>query len=118
MSTTQLSERDEHDFHVISGTIFSLATTLEYLDATDIVMRDRKANYIANKSKQAENACQMLYERLLREFTKTMSHEEKKVTMDGIEAQKNLVYSFFSLDGTDQTRVMGLIHKLKKEKQS
>jgi flagellar biosynthesis/type III secretory pathway chaperone len=104
------------DFQVISGTIFSLAVVLEYLPEMADIFRERKSNYVANKGRDAVKSCQALQDILLREFQKVMTTTERGMVAQSIEDQKQLIYSFFSLDGTDQYRVKQLMIKLKKEK--
>lgn len=112
----ELSEQDALDFEVISGTIFSLAMTLDYLEGMQAVFSTRKANYVANKGRDAEKSCQALQNILLREFKKVMSKEEREIVGLSLEAQKNMIYALFSMEGNDQRRMMGLINKIKKEK--
>ncbi len=94
---TELSERDECDYSIVSGTIFSLSVAIEYCEAVQIVFQDRKANYMANKAKDLENQMHKVNTVLLREFTKKLSPDEKAQALGAIEQQKQLIYSFFMM---------------------
>lgn len=79
-------------------------------------MESRGANYIANKTTQAETACQVVYKSLEREITKRMNDEQKVIALAAIEEHKTIVYDFFTMDSGDQKRVRGLLTKIKKER--
>lgn len=111
-----LTEKQLLDFSVISGTIFSLSTTVEYLDECKPIMGERKANYAINKTKEAYTACNKLLIILESEFKKTLSQETKDMFDQNMDRHKALVYKMFTLDEHDQKRVTGLINKLINEK--
>lgn len=117
MTTTEtLPSKEELDFSYVYGTLFSLSATIEYIQAIQGLMAERKANYARNKARKAEIACQAVYNTLEREITKNMSPEQKQVSLDAIEHHKNTVYNFFLLSSDEQRRVCNLMDKLKKER--
>lgn len=114
--TESLSPKDEYDFNVIYGCLFSLDVTVEYLAAVQVVMSDRKANYVSNKSREAAKACGFVKNVIQREITKRMTPEQKAIAMAAVEHQKKLIFDFFLMDANDQHRIENLIKKIKKEK--
>lgn len=104
------------DFAVIYGTLFSLSTTLEYLDTIQVLFAEKGAKYALNKAREAEKSCEVILTTLHREMTKRMTPEEKAVSDHAIEHHKDLIYSFFLLDADKQRRVSGLINKLKTDR--
>jgi predicted transcriptional regulator with HTH domain len=115
--TETLSPKDEYDFNVVYGCLFSLSVTTEYLDAVRVVMDDRKAKYVSNKSKEAQKACEFVKTTIEREITKRMNDEQKTIALGAVEQQKQIIYDFFLMDTNDQHRIKQLINKLKREKQ-
>lgn len=111
-----LTEKQHLDFSVITGTLFSLSTTVEYLDEAKAIMDERKAKYARNKADYAYDACKKLLNILETEFKKTLSQAEREVLTNSIDNHRTLVYKLFTLDENDQKRVGGLINKLLNEK--
>lgn len=110
-----LTETQEHEFAVLFGTFFALSLSSDYLDGVKPVIEPR-SKYVYNKVKSAEASNDALLKVIKREFLKTMTDREKKVTLDAIEEQKQFIYNIFSLDSKDQDRVKGLIKKIIKER--
>lgn len=108
--------KQELDFNTLFGTLFSLDATIEYTQVSQGLFAEKGANYARNKAKDAEVACSVLYNSLIREVTKNMTPIEKQTTLEHIENHKNLVYDFFLLDGQEQVRIRKLIDKIKKER--
>lgn len=108
--------KEELDFSTVYGTLFSLGTTVEYLACLRGLMLERNAKYVANKAKQAEDACQFVYDTLEREMMKRLTLEEKAIAMAAIDHHKLLIYDFFLMDNNDQHRVKQLMDKIKKQR--
>jgi len=113
----QLTEKQQLDFSTIYGSIFALGVTVEYMSAVQGLLAERNAKYALNKAREAEKACEVVLTTLHREMTKRMTAEEKAISDHAIEHHKDLVYSFFLLDTTDQKRIKNLMDKIKREKQ-
>jgi len=112
----ELSEEQQISFSVLYGLVFSLSLVVDYLDGAEPIITDRNNNYASNKLKEAYVACNKLSEVMTREFTKTLSPQNKVITLAAIEEQKNFIYSIMMLDASDQHRVKGLIGKILKDK--
>lgn len=115
MLTEEVSTKDQQDFDVIYGTIFSLATVHEFLEGVQGIMGERKANYARNKAREAQTACKFVHDLLLREITKRMTPEQRAIAECAVEEHRNIIYDFFMLTNDHQRRVKGLIKKLKDE---
>lgn len=115
MLQEELTTKDQIDFSYVYGTIFSLSTTIEFLVAIQGLMGERKANYAQNKAREAEKACQLVYDILNREITKRMTAEQKVISQTAIDEHKGVIYDFFMLNYDRQRRVKSLIAKLTKE---
>lgn len=112
-----LTEGQQYELAIVYGTIFMLNASVDCIQALQGVLLGRGAKYAINKAKDAEKACNAVLRVLEREKTKYMTDEEKKISAEAVESQKELVYNFFMLDAEQQRRVSGLISKLKSEKQ-
>lgn len=112
----ELTEEEQAEFSVLYGFLFSLSLVNEYFDGAEPIINDKGNNYIINKLKQAHKGCIEVNKVMEREFTKTMSEVNKKITLDAIEDQKEFAYSLFLLDATEQNRVRSLIKKIQRGK--
>lgn len=112
----ELTPSQELDFNIITGLLFSLSTTIEYIEEAKDVMDERGANYVRNKSAEAHMACSKLMSSLSHGLSQYFNADEQRIIQDNIAGHKDLVYKLFTLNETDQRRVKGLIDKLIKEK--
>jgi len=107
----------EIDFGTVYGTLFSLATTTEYLECVDVLFAKRKVNYLQNKAVEANKQCKVVYNLIEKEMNRHMSAEQRSLTNGAVEQHKELIYDFFKMDAKDQVRIKGLMNKILKEKQ-
>uniref|UniRef100_F4C443 Uncharacterized protein n=1 Tax=Sphingobacterium sp. (strain 21) TaxID=743722 RepID=F4C443_SPHS2 len=93
---------------LIAGTLFK-----DYVSALYTVAKEKKANYLVNKTNEAEKSTDVLMN--------TLRHKMKMIGADEMvqeEIQRNfdLIYDLLALPYDQQLRVTGLITKIKKGK--
>ena len=115
MLNQEITDEQLAEFNILYGSLFALSLASEYLDVLKAVIRSRRSNHTLNKVIASEKANDTLFAVIKREFTKSLSPEEKTVVLKAIEEQRNFTYEIFELDGKGQERVKGLIKRIKKE---
>lgn len=112
MSELELTEDRQMTFALIFGVLFSLRLTTDYIDGLYPIIDGNNSNWVKNKAKGAEKACNTLKTVINREFQKTMDSHTKEVFNKAFDIQQDLVYSVLGLDPEHQDKVRDLILKL------
>ncbi|KAA8483739.1 hypothetical protein BDE36_1799 [Arcticibacter tournemirensis] len=107
--------KDEIEKNTMYGTLFSADTFAEYAEALGTIFGEQGKNYERNACSAATKAAVKLRNAIDRTLTAGLAPEQKELVREAIEHNKDQVYEFFTLSAEHQSRVTGLIKKLKRD---
>jgi hypothetical protein len=111
-----LTPAQEIDFHQRLGMVFVLNMVFDYSPAMIGLYSQLKNKYAKGKFEDIEKACRILVKQLEKDITAiTDTDVERRMILDAIGYQKNMIYNLLMLTPAQQKRVGNLVKKLNKE---